>query len=48
MSGYTDDALSNHGALDPGTMFIGKPFSQEGLLAKVREALVVSREATAP
>jgi two-component system cell cycle sensor histidine kinase/response regulator CckA len=39
MSGYTDDAIVHHGVLDPGTQFIGKPFTQANLLAKVREVL---------
>jgi len=31
MSGYTDDAIVHHGTLDPGTHFIGKPFSAADL-----------------
>ena len=39
MSGYTDDAIIHRGVLDPGTAFIGKPFSSDALLAKVRAAI---------
>jgi PAS domain S-box-containing protein len=39
MSGYTDDAILHHGVLDPGTHFLGKPFSADGLTGKVREVL---------
>jgi DNA-binding NtrC family response regulator len=39
MSGYTDDAIVHHGALDIGTHFVGKPFTVEGLTSKVREVL---------
>jgi PAS domain S-box-containing protein len=39
MSGYTDDAIVHHGVLDPGTHFVGKPFSSADLTRKVREVL---------
>jgi two-component system cell cycle sensor histidine kinase/response regulator CckA len=39
MSGYTDDALGHHGVLGPGTAFVEKPFTIDGLLRKVREVL---------
>jgi len=39
MSGYTDDAIDHHGALDPGTHLITKPFSLTDLRRKVRELL---------
>ena len=38
-SGYTDDAILNHGVLDPDVAFIGKPFTLQALLQKVREVL---------
>jgi PAS domain S-box-containing protein len=39
MSGYTDDAISHHGILEPGTHFMEKPFTSDALLRKVREIL---------
>jgi PAS domain S-box-containing protein len=39
MSGYTDDTIAEHGVINPGIMFLHKPFSVKVLLAKVREAL---------
>jgi len=39
MSGYTDEAISRHGVLEPGTHFIQKPFSFDSLLRKLREVL---------
>ncbi len=39
MSGYTDDAISHSGVLDPGTHYIQKPFTPGALARKVREVL---------
>ncbi|MCA9524404.1 MAG: PAS domain S-box protein [Myxococcales bacterium] len=39
MSGYTDDAIAQHGILELGTRFVGKPFSAAELTRIVREAL---------
>jgi two-component system, cell cycle sensor histidine kinase and response regulator CckA len=39
MSGYTNDAVVNHGILDGATWFIQKPFTLESLLRRVREVL---------
>jgi two-component system cell cycle sensor histidine kinase/response regulator CckA len=39
MSGYTDEAIGQHGALEPGTHFMQKPFTAGALLRKVREVL---------
>lgn len=39
MSGYTDDAIVDHGLLAEGTSFIQKPFRATDLLEKVREEL---------
>jgi CheY-like chemotaxis protein len=39
MSGYTDDALSPHGVLQPGIALLAKPFTPDGLLRKVQEVL---------
>jgi len=39
MSGYTDDAIVQHGVLEPGTHFIEKPFTLQRLAVKLREVL---------
>jgi hypothetical protein len=39
MSGYTNDAITNHGVLDPDTALIEKPFTPEGLIHRVRQTL---------
>jgi signal transduction histidine kinase len=39
MSGYTDDAIVEHGVLEPGINFLQKPFSPGALAMKVREVL---------
>jgi two-component system cell cycle sensor histidine kinase/response regulator CckA len=39
MSGYTDEAIVHHGVLDPGIVFLHKPFSSESLGQKIREVV---------
>jgi len=39
MSGYTDNAISHHGVLEPGINFIEKPFTPKSLMRKIREVL---------
>ena len=39
MSGYTDDSVFRTGGLEPGAVFIQKPFSAEMLKQKIREAI---------
>ena len=39
MSGYTDDAIVQHGVLDPETELLQKPFSFDELAQKVRKVI---------
>jgi two-component system cell cycle sensor histidine kinase/response regulator CckA len=39
MSGYTDAAIVDHGVFESGTYLLHQPFSEEGLIRKVREVL---------
>ncbi|MQA29593.1 MAG: response regulator [Luteitalea sp.] len=39
MSGYTYDAITPNGMLDPGTTLVQKPFTPETLIGRIREAL---------
>jgi signal transduction histidine kinase/CheY-like chemotaxis protein len=39
MSGYMEEAIVNHGVLDEGIAFIGKPFAPESLVRKLRTLL---------
>jgi DNA-binding NtrC family response regulator len=39
MSGYTDPLLDGNPLMKPGMPFIGKPFTRDALLRKVREVL---------
>ncbi len=39
VSGYTDDAIVQHGVLERGTVFLQKPFSLDALARTVREVL---------
>ena len=42
MSGYTGQRVGEKDILEPGSLFLQKPFTREGLAWKIREALQVS------
>ncbi len=48
MSGYTADAITRHGVLEPGMAFLQKPIRPEELAQKVREVLNTPRDAVSP
>ncbi len=43
VSGYTDNAIAEHGVLDPGVALLQKPFSVESLLQKIRQVLATPK-----
>ena len=40
MSGYTADVIAHHGVLEEGVQFIQKPFTMQGLAAKLKNVLM--------
>jgi len=43
MSGYTEDAIVQHGVLAPGLAFVEKPFTGDALVRRIREVLAATR-----
>jgi len=39
MSGYTEEAIAQHGVIKPGVAFLNKPFTSDALGEKIREVL---------
>lgn len=48
MSGYTDDVIVRQGSLHPGAAYLEKPFTPEGLAAKIREVLEMPAPSSVP
>jgi two-component system cell cycle sensor histidine kinase/response regulator CckA len=48
MSGYTQTAIVQNGALESGLQFLAKPFTPAELLARVREVLAARSSSTLP
>jgi CheY-like chemotaxis protein len=46
-SGYAEDAIVEHGVLEPGLAFVAKPFSAQALLQAVRKALDAAKAPSA-
>ena len=46
-SGYAEDAIVEHGVLEPGLAFVAKPFTAQGLLQAVRRVLDASEALSA-
>jgi two-component system cell cycle sensor histidine kinase/response regulator CckA len=44
LSGYTDDAIVQHGIIDGSVPFLQKPFSARALARKVREMFDARKE----
>ena len=38
-TGFTEDAVSQHGPLSPGTLVLPKPYTRDTLAYKIRQAL---------
>jgi two-component system cell cycle sensor histidine kinase/response regulator CckA len=45
ISGYTDSFIAGHGVLEAGTHLLHKPFTEQALIAKVREVLDTAKGA---
>jgi len=43
-SGYTENAIRQHGALEPGALLLSKPYRRHELATKIRTALEAARE----